>query len=63
MLEKLLGDLGKDSNIETLHFWKWADSHPYLHTIIELSGSISYVVIFFAGYALVKYIMKNKIKN
>lgn len=63
MLEKLIGDLGKQSNMETFYFWKWAESHPTLHTIIELSDSLSYVVIIFAGYAIVKYIMKKKTKN
>jgi hypothetical protein len=60
MLEKLIGDLGKESNMETFYFWKWADAHPLLHTVIELSGSISYVVIFFGAYMVVKYVMKRK---
>jgi hypothetical protein len=61
MLEKLIGDLGKQSNMETFYFWKWADDHPALHTIIELSDSLSYVVIIFVGYAVVKYFLKKKV--
>lgn len=54
MLEKLIGDLGSKGNMETILEWKFAMSHPYLHTIIEISDSFLYVVLFVGGYMVVK---------
>lgn len=61
MLEKLIGDLGKDSSMETFYFWKFASEHPYLHTLVKISDSLTYVVVFFGAYYLIKRIMKKKV--
>lgn len=60
MLEKLIGDFGQTSHLETAFQWKFAFEHPYLHTFIEISDSFLYVVVAFGAYIVVKHIMKKK---
>jgi hypothetical protein len=54
----LFSGMSHDDDRAALLFLSWADKHPYLFTLIEITGPSFYIIIAIAGFNMINWILR-----